>query len=579
MHSPTFDLALHPTADTIQLLASLLDRMTSANDQLNKGVRSKAAIRKSSSASPVVPTQQQQQQQQQQSYTLFHARSIPSIDIYSYLSRILKYCPCTNECFLSLLVYFDRMSKNALAVTGQPFAIDSYNIHRLIIAGVMVASKFFSDIFYTNTRYAKVGGLPVQELNRLEIEFLQLNDFNIAVSIRELQRYGDQLLKVAIMEKEMRLLPNYHHHQHAVQHQHQQQQQQHHQSQHQHHQQHHHHPQMRHGRSTSLGAPARAEWTADETENHANSVDALTDAVNKCYIVDDATRRASNGVVYAYASPTLSMRRMGSMGSLNGTNNQPSPATTASSTVLTTPPLFVRPNSAQTNARPIYHTHQRHSFVDPSTSSPPQPHTRQRHGSMGWYDVYRCQQAYYPQGFPQTMPPPPIGTPAQPQNVANGTSGLANGLHGPNPIIHAHASPLAAPSSSGMMSDAASAWRAPRQSRSSINLCQQATATAMAAAFVPVDPHFINSNRRLSVSSVHSSSATFIPPQAPSHHHHHRPAHDPFPKHPNLQQAPASYYPPYSIGIPTPPPSLSPMHQQDAAASSYTSTASQQLYL
>lgn len=36
------------------------------------------------------------------------------------------------------------------------FAVDSFNIHRLIIAGVTVASKFFSDVFYTNSRYAKV---------------------------------------------------------------------------------------------------------------------------------------------------------------------------------------------------------------------------------------------------------------------------------------------------------------------------------------------------------------------------------------------------------------------------------------
>jgi hypothetical protein len=40
-----------------------------------------------------------------------------------------------------------------------PFAIDSYNVHRLVIAGVTVASKFFSDVFYTNSRYAKVKNL------------------------------------------------------------------------------------------------------------------------------------------------------------------------------------------------------------------------------------------------------------------------------------------------------------------------------------------------------------------------------------------------------------------------------------
>ncbi|KAJ9109739.1 hypothetical protein QFC19_001969 [Naganishia cerealis] len=102
----------------------------------------------------------------------FHARNVPSISIEAYLQRILKYCPITNEVFLSLLVYFDRMSKMQLGTSqsnGQAianevghqtgirgFAIDSYNVHRLVIAGITVASKFFSDVFYTNSRYAKV---------------------------------------------------------------------------------------------------------------------------------------------------------------------------------------------------------------------------------------------------------------------------------------------------------------------------------------------------------------------------------------------------------------------------------------
>lgn len=46
-----------------------------------------------------------------------------------------------------------RLSEDA---TGHRFAIDSFNVHRLVIAGVTVASKFFSDVFYTNSRYAKV---------------------------------------------------------------------------------------------------------------------------------------------------------------------------------------------------------------------------------------------------------------------------------------------------------------------------------------------------------------------------------------------------------------------------------------
>jgi len=82
--------------------------------------------------------------------------------------------------------------------------IDSFNIHRLIIAGVTVGSKFFSDVFFTNSRYAKVGGLPPAELNTLELEFLYLNNFNLSVSVEELQQYGDQLLNHFLREDELK---------------------------------------------------------------------------------------------------------------------------------------------------------------------------------------------------------------------------------------------------------------------------------------------------------------------------------------------------------------------------------------
>ncbi|ORX91465.1 cyclin-domain-containing protein [Basidiobolus meristosporus CBS 931.73] len=172
----TFDLVNFPVHETIRLLAGFLDCLTSANNVLV--TRTFDPILKS----PVCPA-----------YTSFHARTIPTIEIHSYLSRILRYCPCPNECFISLLVYFDRMAK--ASTQKEPLAINSYNIHRLLITGIMVSTKFFSDIFYTNSRYGKVGGLPIQELNHLEMEFLAMNDFSLNVSVEELQLYANQLLR------------------------------------------------------------------------------------------------------------------------------------------------------------------------------------------------------------------------------------------------------------------------------------------------------------------------------------------------------------------------------------------------
>jgi hypothetical protein len=129
-----FDLANFPVAETIKMLTCLLEKITKANDSLIKheDLNSTSSI-----------------------YTCFQSHIKPSIDIQSYLTRILKYCPCANECFLSLLVYFDRMSIQQKSCSKQ-LRIDSYNIHRLIISSIMISSKFFSDIYFTNARYAKV---------------------------------------------------------------------------------------------------------------------------------------------------------------------------------------------------------------------------------------------------------------------------------------------------------------------------------------------------------------------------------------------------------------------------------------
>lgn len=139
------------------------------------------------------------------SLQLFQAKSIPTISIKNYLSRILRYCPSTNQVFLSLLVYFNRMKS-----LSNVFTLNSYNIHRLIIAGITVSSKFLSDIFYTNSRYAKVscgladvdtlthiqvGGLPLSELNQLELHFLLLNDFNLFINKSEIDFYFKLLLE------------------------------------------------------------------------------------------------------------------------------------------------------------------------------------------------------------------------------------------------------------------------------------------------------------------------------------------------------------------------------------------------
>ncbi|KAL1925028.1 uncharacterized protein VTP21DRAFT_4682 [Calcarisporiella thermophila] len=157
----TFDLATFPVATTVVLVASLLDSILDANKALPTSV-----------------------------ITHFHSRAIPAISVQAYLNRILKFAPFPNEALLSVLVYFDRIAEASKGA----FVINAYNVHRLLIAAIVVASKYTSDVFYPNTRYAKVGGLPLLELNQLELEFLFQCNFDLYVANEELQGYGEQLL-------------------------------------------------------------------------------------------------------------------------------------------------------------------------------------------------------------------------------------------------------------------------------------------------------------------------------------------------------------------------------------------------
>ena len=232
VEAPTqYEISGMPIENIIEMVAGLLTKITSTNDVQHEHLHRQVPPPDSTTA--ISP--------QTSSVLAFHGKNVPSITILSYLNRINKYCPTSYEVFISLLVYFDRMTemvnarpiqslRDQRAASNQPqtvceessvpmegvratgpaqivtpppsgdldkpqqcgaipgtphsrsfhpespplhsrpgseqnlnlshfFVVDSFNIHRLVIAGVTCASKFFSDIFYTNSRYAKVSRL------------------------------------------------------------------------------------------------------------------------------------------------------------------------------------------------------------------------------------------------------------------------------------------------------------------------------------------------------------------------------------------------------------------------------------
>ena len=177
------DIVNHPVAELVTMLSSKLQNLITSNDRIKHSSTS-------SSKGPGFPTSTSTSSSNKSDPRLlsFHARNIPSITITAYLNRILKYCPTDPEVFISVLVYFDRILRianhQAQPIFGSyftsynvptpplvrspqagplhdddTFTIDSFNVHRLVITTIAVATKFFSDQFYTNSRYARVKNL------------------------------------------------------------------------------------------------------------------------------------------------------------------------------------------------------------------------------------------------------------------------------------------------------------------------------------------------------------------------------------------------------------------------------------
>ena len=66
-----------------------------------------------------------------------------------------------------MVFYIDRLYSYYPA-----FSISSLTVHRFLITAATVGSKGLSDSFWTNSTYARVGGVSVRELALLELEFL-----------------------------------------------------------------------------------------------------------------------------------------------------------------------------------------------------------------------------------------------------------------------------------------------------------------------------------------------------------------------------------------------------------------------
>ncbi|KAF8458472.1 cyclin-domain-containing protein [Terfezia claveryi] len=122
----------------------------------------------------------------------FWSKSVPEIPIEDYIFRIHRFCPMSTAVYIAASVYLHR-----LAVVDRILPITRYNVHRLVLASLRVASKACEDLSHSHKRFAKVGGLSENELSRLEVSFCFLVNFELQISKSVMDRQVAALRNIA----------------------------------------------------------------------------------------------------------------------------------------------------------------------------------------------------------------------------------------------------------------------------------------------------------------------------------------------------------------------------------------------
>ena len=116
-------------------------------------------------------------------HPLFEGAHPCPLSASEYVKRILQYTRCSPCNLVVGLIYLQRLKDSDR--DGKQTVLSSYNIQRLLLTALMLASKFLDEPHCSNKQWALVGDLSVKEMNSLELEMLWLLKFSLNVSREE----------------------------------------------------------------------------------------------------------------------------------------------------------------------------------------------------------------------------------------------------------------------------------------------------------------------------------------------------------------------------------------------------------
>ncbi len=102
-------------------------------------------------------------------------KEIPNITITNYLKRLIKHSNPEPSTLILGVIYFDRICNNGNII------FNFFNVYKLLLISFVLAIKFNEEYFETNQYYSKIGGLNLNNFNKLEIKVLEIINYDLYV--------------------------------------------------------------------------------------------------------------------------------------------------------------------------------------------------------------------------------------------------------------------------------------------------------------------------------------------------------------------------------------------------------------
>ena len=110
-------------------------------------------------------------------------------DIENFIIRCIQLLDIEEEILILSMMALDKLLKNN-------FLLCENNLHKVIFICIMETHKYYNDDFFiSNNDYSKVSGIPTDELLNMELEFMNIIDFNMYINEEDYDNYCIKIKK------------------------------------------------------------------------------------------------------------------------------------------------------------------------------------------------------------------------------------------------------------------------------------------------------------------------------------------------------------------------------------------------